>query len=377
MLLATGRLTLELSQTASSEGFGLKDATPYNVLFRGPQAVFVDLLSFERRDPGDPTWLPYAQFQRMFLLPLLMHQRFGTSLSELFLQQRDGIEPEQVYPYTTWPQRLRAPFLTAVSVPTWLRNRAQKRGPALYRPKQVDPEKAAFILKSQLERLGRQLAKLTKSQSGESTWSSYMQTLSYTDAEFESKTATVTQWVAELRPGSLLDIGCNTGHFSEIAARLGARVVAIDADPAVVGSTWKRATANQLDILPLVVNIARPTPAMGWRNSEYASFLERAAGRFDMVTLLAVIHHLMVTERVPLDEIVSLTAELTTGHAIVEYVSKDDPMFQLLTRGRAALHSNFTQEVFERSCGQRFTVIEKRQSKNGLRCLYLLAKRLS
>jgi hypothetical protein len=28
------------------EGFGLKDATPYNVLFRGAQPVFVDLLSF-------------------------------------------------------------------------------------------------------------------------------------------------------------------------------------------------------------------------------------------------------------------------------------------------------------------------------------------
>ena len=71
MLHAAGRLTLDLAQTLLKDGLSLKDATPYNVLFRGPNAVFVDVLSFEKRDPGDPIWLPYAQFVRTFLLPLL------------------------------------------------------------------------------------------------------------------------------------------------------------------------------------------------------------------------------------------------------------------------------------------------------------------
>ena len=47
MLHAAGALTLELAQGALEEGFGLKDATPYNVLFRGSRPVFVDVLSFE------------------------------------------------------------------------------------------------------------------------------------------------------------------------------------------------------------------------------------------------------------------------------------------------------------------------------------------
>src|SRR5690242_8151541 len=64
MLHAAGALTLDLAEAALQEGFGLKDATPYNVLFRGPHPVFVDVLSFERRDPLDSTWMPYAQFVR-------------------------------------------------------------------------------------------------------------------------------------------------------------------------------------------------------------------------------------------------------------------------------------------------------------------------
>jgi hypothetical protein len=60
MLHAAGVLTLELAQAALDDGMGLKDASPYNV-FQGPNPVFVDVLSFERRDPRDFTWLAYGQ----------------------------------------------------------------------------------------------------------------------------------------------------------------------------------------------------------------------------------------------------------------------------------------------------------------------------
>ncbi|MDQ2841627.1 MAG: SAM-dependent methyltransferase, partial [Acidobacteriota bacterium] len=80
MLYAAGLLTLDVAEAALAHGYGLKDATPYNVLFRGAEPVFVDILSFEKREPGDYIWLPYAQFVRMFLLPLLMQSHFGAGL---------------------------------------------------------------------------------------------------------------------------------------------------------------------------------------------------------------------------------------------------------------------------------------------------------
>ena len=79
MLHAAGRLTLDLAQNCLKEGYSLKDASPYNVLFRSGMPVFLDLLSFELRNPCDPIWNPYAQFCRNFLLPLLAHKTSGRS----------------------------------------------------------------------------------------------------------------------------------------------------------------------------------------------------------------------------------------------------------------------------------------------------------
>jgi len=105
-----------------------------------------------------------------------------------------------------------------------------------------------------------------------------------------------------------------------MAAATGASVVSIDSDPETVAALWRSAAARGVDILPLLVDFARPTPATGWRCAEHASFLERAEGFFDCVLLLAVTHHLMVTDQIPLDQIFDVVATLTTRFAVVEYI---------------------------------------------------------
>ncbi len=375
MLYAAGVLTLDIAEASLEYGFGLKDATPYNVLFRGTGPVFVDILSFEKREPGDYIWLPYAQFVRMFLLPLLLQKQSGIGLDQLFTTRAHGLEPEEVYAQFGWASRLRPPLLTEVSLPTWLKNKQSKPGKNLYRKRTFENvEKAQFILRSQLRRLRRALKKAAPGGSRSSHWASYMNTLSYSDNQFRAKNDFVERAVSETKPQTVLDIGCNTGHFSAIAARAGARVVAVDVDPVVVGSTCRRASEEKLDILPLVVNIARPTPATGWRNAEYSGFLSRATGSFELVLMLATLHHLLVTERIPLDEILLLASELTTKFAIIEYVAREDPMFQQIARGRDELHAGFTRESFETACRRRFSIVNAQPIKDDLRWLYLLRK---
>jgi SAM-dependent methyltransferase len=376
MLFSAAELTLDIAEASLQHGYGLKDATPYNVLFRGPKPVFVDILSFERRDPGDFIWLPYGQFVRMFLVPLLLQKHLGVGLDQLFTVRAHGLEPEEVYAQFGWRHRLRPPLLTEVSVPKWLKSRGEQRNKNLYAKRTMsDPEKVRFILSSQLRRLRRALKKATPESSRASNWVSYMSSLSYSDEEFQKKHVFVEQAANEIRPRATLDVGCNTGHFSAIAAKAGSRVVALDIDPVVVGKTWRRALEENLDILPLVMNLARPTPATGWRNSEYPSFLSRASGSFDLVLMLATLHHLLVTERIPLGEIVDLVSELTTGYALIEYVAKEDPMFQQITRGRANLHESFTREAFETTWSKHFSIIRSEPVKGDLRSLYLLHKK--
>jgi SAM-dependent methyltransferase len=376
MLHAAALLTLDLAEALLPAGLGLKDATPYNVLYRGDQPVFVDVLSVERREPRDATWLPYAQFVRTFLLPLVAWQRYRLPLRDVFLAHRDGLEPEDVYRMAGPLARLAPPLLGLVSMPTWLGAKHDQDDQTIYQPKLMnDAEQARYVLGAQFRRLRKTLAKVAPRPDA-STWSDYMQTHSYSEAQFAGKEQFVRAALAE--PGSkkmtVLDVGCNTGFFSFLAAeRAGTSVVALDYDPEVVDRVFREARKRGASVLPLVVDLTRPSPATGWRNRECPAFLERARGRFDLVLMLAVIHHMLVSERVPLDDILELAAELTRGAAVIEYVDPADPMFRRLTRGRDALHAGLTRAAFEAACARRFTIV--RAQEQGTRALYLLRKK--
>lgn len=376
MLWEAGRLTLALAKGSLDEGYGLKDATPYNVLFRGSQAVFIDVPSFEARTPGDPVWQPYGQFVRTFLLPLLVSRHWGLRLADVFTTHRDGLEPEEVYPWCGPLQRLRPQVLSLVSLPKWLGGRARAQGRDLYRERRLrNPEKARFVFESMLGQLERSLVSLKPKPRRDSTWSNYMASHSYEGPAFAAKERFVDEVLKEFRPKRVLDVGANTGHFSLRAARAGAEVVAVDLDPACVGAIWNVAHEQSLNLLPLVVDIARPSPGVGWRNRECPSFLQRATGRFDGVLMLALIHHLLVTERIPLEEILRLAADLTSSIAVVEFISPEDAMFQQLTRGRERLHAGLNEAAFERACATHFEIIRTLPLPGTHRRLYGLRRK--
>ena len=377
MLHAAGVLTLNIAEALLPAGLGLKDATPYNILFRGAQPVFVDVLSVERREPRDATWLPYAQFVRTFLLPLLAWQRFKLPLRDVFLAHRDGLEPEDVYRMTGPLSRLTPPLLGLVTMPAWLGAKHDQDDQTIYQPKLMnDPERARYALDALFRRLRRTLDKVAP-KPDKSTWSDYMKSHSYSDAHFAGKEKFVRDALAETAGSgatSVLDVGCNTGFFSFFAAeRAATQVVALDYDPEVIDRVFREAGKRSANVLPLVVDLTRPSPATGWRNSEAPAFLERARGNFDLVLMLAVIHHMLVSERIPLADILDLAAELTRDAALIEYVDPSDVMFRRLTRGRDALHSDLTRASFEQAAARRFHIV--RAQEQGTRTLYLLRKK--
>jgi SAM-dependent methyltransferase len=376
MLWEAGRLTLELAQSSLPDGYGLKDATPYNVLFRGSDPVFIDAPSFEPRTAGDPVWRPYGQFVRTFLLPLLVNQRWGLRLADVFTTHRDGLEPQDVYRLCGPFERIKPRMLSLVSMPTWLRGKARADGEQLYQPRVLaNAEKARFIVQSLLKQLQRSLDSLKPPARKASAWSDYMATHTYTEPAFAAKEKFVDALLEEHPPRRLLDLGANTGHFSLRAAKTGAEVVAIDLDPVCVGALWQRAREQNLPVLPLVVDFSRPSPPLGWRNRECPSFLNRATGAFDAVLMLALVHHLLVTERIPLDEILRLAAELTTSLLVVEFIPPEDVMFRQLARGREKLHVGLNHEVFERACAAHFDIVKSVLLPGTQRRLYGLKRK--
>ena len=370
--LAAGELTLNLCSDLVREGWLLKDATPLNVLFEGPRPVFVDVLSIERMDPHQPIWLAYGQFVRTFLLPMLAYSRLGWPLQGL-LTRRDGYEPEDVYAALSWAGRLRSPALGAVTLPALLaKNKKAQTGSVASRAVK-DPEVAREILLKTLRGLLSEMRSVTPAQRS-SVWSDYAETAAhYTEDDHTRKRRFVAEALAAARPGYVLDVGCNTGVYSGLAADAGAAVVSIDTDVQAVDRLYASAKKSGKEILPLCVDLAHPTPAAGWENREYAAFLSRCAGRFDVVMMLAVLHHLLLRNQIPLDRIAVLCSNLTTRHLILEWVPASDPKFQELLRGRDAIYGHITEEAFREEFAEYFTILEELRLENG-RVLFHLRK---
>jgi len=375
--IAAAELTLNLCQEALSDGWILKDATPLNILFNGPKPVLVDFLSFERRDPRSAIWLAYGQYVRTFLLPLLMDRLQHWPLC-LSVFHRDGYEPAECFAALTWPRRLSRAALWPITLPTLLDQRKSASAPQDSTPAQKKsrphaPEVATHILRRTLNNLRRRTLRAAP-RLASSNWSEYPQTLThYTPEQSRQKLAWVRRALVSAQPKRVLDIGANTGEFSSLAASLGAEVVALERDQAAADRLFRTARPNNLPIQTIHADLARPTPAAGWLNAESLALLPRLEAQFDLVLMLAVIHHLLLMEQIPLAEILSLCHRFTRRHLIVEWVPVQDPMFQSLLRGRDHLYGSLAVADLFIACTNRFKLIDHQPLTNG-RVLLLFDK---
>jgi len=358
-------LTLDLCEESIEHGLILKDATPLNILFSGPNPIFVDVLSFEPRDPRSPLWIAYAQFIRTFLLPLCAFVHLGWPLSAT-LQRRDGYEPADLAPFLSRLSRWRSPLRSLVTLPMLLEKRV--RGEA--RRPEVSEELSTFALKRLLRSTRKMLHALAPSVRA-SRWSDYTRTAAhYKSTDHDAKQAFVRGALERIRPTNVLDVGANTGVYSRIAAETGANVVAWDTDVHAADLNWQAARTSGLSILPLVADFARPTPALGWQNRECAGLLDRAKGRFDCVLMLGVLHHLLVTDQIPMDAIVEQLRQISNRWVIIEWIPKEDSQFDELCRGREQLYGHLIEQNFLQALSTKFAVRSRDQLPNG-RTLWL------
>jgi SAM-dependent methyltransferase len=158
---------------------------------------------------------------------------------------------------------------------------------------------------------------------------------------------------------SLLDIGCNTGRFATLAATRGIEVVAIDSDMDCVEQLYTRARAEKLNILPLCADITNPSPAIGWDNCERQSLLNRLHSKFDCVFALALVHHLLVTKRVPVEYFAMLERDLTRQFLITEFVGRDDAKFRQLLRYRSESYDYYDLDFFREIHAKHFEILDE------------------
>jgi hypothetical protein len=150
-------------------------------------------------------------------------------------------------------------------------------------------------------------------------------------------------------------------------------VISSDIDPAAVEVNYRIVKEKmERNLLPLVLDLTNPSPAIGWNNLERDSFLQR--GPVDATLALAVVHHLAISNNVPLSRVAEFFA--TCGKwLIVEFVPKSDAQVQKLLRNRTDIFSEYTQAGFEKAFGQRYSIKESSTVRDSERWLYLMGQK--
>lgn len=352
MLSAAGQLTIDLSMMLLDEGSWLQDAKPANVLFRGSQPVFIDILSIVPRERGAYLWLAANQLESTFLLPLILNNHSSIPLSWSLQDSHAGVSHSQAARILGFKRWFRSDLIWSVALPAALEGKDPRSSD---QTKRRNDEAAKFILSRTYARYRERLAQLVTTER-RSYWSRYTDARAhYSTHDVEQKTNFIGNILQNVCPRTVLDIGANTGEFSKLAAQT-SQVVAIDIDEESVTSIFRDAQLHDLDIQPLVGDFGRPSPGLGWQNAEHTSLLDRIRRRFDIVMMLAVIHHLRITSGVPIDMILNLLADIAYGHAIIEHVPPSDPMFQQLARGRAVSYDDCEHETFRSALATRFEI---------------------
>jgi SAM-dependent methyltransferase len=162
----------------------------------------------------------------------------------------------------------------------------------------------------------------------------------YAGESLRKKRAIIDEWLARIRPKWVADFGCNTGEFSRMAAEQGAHVVALDADHESIQHLY-RTSAPHWHLYPVVAQLDDIGAGRGWAGIEHPGLAQRLHGRFDVVMMLALIHHLVVGASIPLSAIAAFARACTREWVIVELIDETDPQLVTLCAQRQRTSSEF------------------------------------
>ena len=337
-LKAAALLTLDIHESAINKKMTLKDASAYNIQFVGTRPVFIDILSFAIYQEGKP-WIAYGQFCRHFLAPLLLMAKVNINSNLMLRDFIDGIPLD----ITSSMLHFSNKFSLSSQIHVHIHSKMQQK----HADTRVSAELAqrTTLSRQSLLRLNQSLRQFVEGihlPRNTTIWGDYYTDTNYSKLAFDTKHALVASLLDKLQPNSVLDMGANTGEFSRLAKNRASLILAADMDALAVERHYANLVKHDVaNILPLIVDLANPSPALGWHNQERDSFIGRC--NVDVVLALALIHHLCIGNNVPLHMCAELFASLAPN-LILEFVPKTDSQVQRLLATREDIFSDYTLE---------------------------------
>jgi ribosomal protein L11 methylase PrmA len=359
-------VTLAVQKKALDDGMILKDGTSYNVQFYKGFPILIDSLSLEKYRDGQP-WIAYRQFCQHFLAPLALMAYTDVRLSQLLRVYIDGLPLDMasaLLPPKSW---LRSSLLMHLH----LHARTQK----YYGKKAVqhgEYKMSRRSLRALMESLETAVKKL-RWKCGKSGWSDYYSDTNYSTDALEQKKQVVGEFLNRIKTKMVWDLGANVGTFSRIAAGKGIKTISFDNDYESVENNYSECVKRgEENILPLILDLNNPSPNTGWNQQERLSFVDR--GPVDTVLALALIHHLCISNNVPLGKAAEFFRNVCHS-LIIEFVPKDDSQVQRLMSSREDVFTDYNQPMFERAFTQFFEIEDSLKIENSKRTLYLMKRK--
>ncbi len=362
-LKAAALLHLDVHLEALRAGFTLCDGSAYNIQFKGPQPIFIDLLSFRRYEERS-YWLGHRQFCEQFLNPILLRSALGIAHNAYFRGSMEGIPSDVISRLLPIRWALRWTVFANIVLPAHLQRRAaskdantawRARGPSLP------------VFQALLGQLRSFIAGMRARSTG-GIWNDYATANSYGVDAAATKRAWVARFMNIHQPKTVLDLGCNTGDFAAAALESGAGlVVGLEGDPDALDLAYKRARAAALNFLPLYQDLVNPSPNQGWNGEERAAIRDRV--HVDAVLALAVLHHMALARNVPLEWAVDWVTSLAP-RGVLEFVPLSDPMAARLIGRRVPGSLNYSEAEFVRHLSRRAAIRETMTLPGSGRRLY-------
>ena len=357
--------TLRIQKLALNKGLTLKDASAYNIQFHRGRPVLIDTLSLGAYREGEP-WVAYRQFCQHFLAPLALMAKVDVRLLSLLRAHLDGVPLDLASRLLPWRTRLSPGLLMHMHAHAASQKKHAASG---------GKGRARRVSRAGLLGITDNLAGLVRGlrwNPAGTEWGAYYSDTNYSDEAMTAKRELVRSFLTAAAPQTVWDLGANDGTFSRLASGMGIPTVAMDIDPAAVELGWRRVRKEgETNLLPLLCDLTNPSPALGWQHHERDSLLQR--GPTDAVLALALIHHLAISNNVPLGQAAAFFA--AAGRVlIIEFVPKDDSQVQRLLASREDIFDDYTREGFEAAFASQFRIVRSEPIPGAKRVLYLMEK---
>jgi hypothetical protein len=361
-------LTLEIQKVLIPIGLTLKDASYFNVQFINGRPIFIDLLSLKKADIFYP-WHAYGQFLKHFIFPLVLFKYNSFNTLTLLRSFSDGIDVSTISSLLPF----RSYFNIYEFLNIHLLNSLKNQG---------NPKKIEFNTTLQKQK-AEQLVSFSRSYINSidskkllkrySAWRDYPE---QNEAIYSRKKEMVfRQMLSSLpRMETCVDLGANTGVFSQILIEYVDSVISVEQD--LICCKMIREKILLMDLKNknwsiLLNDLIFPSNSSGWMNRERLSLFDRINS--SLVISLALIHHLYFKGSLYFDEVALMFNRITEKILIIEFIEADDDKVQLLAEQNSTRLSSYNKENFIQEFNNHFDFVEE-VTINQTRSMFLFEK---